>query len=166
MRLKLTEDRTVLFTDAVLRRLKLFAQVDPRQLASGGYLLGRLMNGNRLLRIEMITEPQRGDKRSRFSFGMNSPRHGKAIKRVRAQTRGQVNYWGNWHTHAQAIPVPSETDIATWKECVTSLNWSGDATLFFVIVGMIETRVWAVDQCHSVMALVPEVSSPRIIPPG
>jgi integrative and conjugative element protein (TIGR02256 family) len=50
-------------------------------------------------------------------------------------------YLGEWHTHPQGDPIPSNEDLSDWSRLlrVTVCEHTG---LFFVIVGLKQIRVW------------------------
>jgi integrative and conjugative element protein (TIGR02256 family) len=49
---------------------------------------------------------------------------------------------GTWHTHPQNIPEPSLTDWNDWRETLEK-DQTGSEYAFFIIIGLIEFRVWA-----------------------
>ncbi|MEO1254710.1 MAG: Mov34/MPN/PAD-1 family protein, partial [Bacteroidota bacterium] len=56
-----------------------------------------------------------------------------------------THYLGEWHSHPQDYPEPSDKDIASWKEKLITAIYSS-RYLYFIIVGIKETRVWEGDR--------------------
>jgi integrative and conjugative element protein (TIGR02256 family) len=53
---------------------------------------------------------------------------------------GTCTYLGEWHTHPEPIPTPSVVDRSDWRRRLMTDQTT--KPLFFVIVGMEQTRVW------------------------
>lgn len=106
---------------------------------SGGILIGYTHISLGSVVIEEITEPQTDDKRSLLGFFRKSNHHLKAVKIAKKRNSG---YMGNWHTHPSNYPIPSPTDISSWKN---SLNEESSSCnyLFFIILGLKGYRIWA-----------------------
>ena len=53
-------------------------------------------------------------------------------------------YMGVWHTHPQKYPEPSSIDWSDWYATL-NVDKTGCEYAFFVIVGILEMRVWVGD---------------------
>jgi len=122
------------------RQLLTFQQNSSSAPESGGVLLGRRILGTPDCIVDEVTSPMAGDIQNRYFFF-----------RGQGHQSRQVDYWietaktgqilGGWHTHPEADPTPSRTDIRDWKAIIKKcapLN----KPLFFLIIGQQHIRVW------------------------
>lgn len=101
---------------------------------SGGILIGRKLIDNEGWIIDSITEPAKSDKRSRFHFFRSITPHQQAIDQAWYASDGTIGYLGEWHTHPEADPSPSRTDLYHWKKAMREFKYDGNH-LFFAIMG-------------------------------
>ena len=99
------------------------------QSEAGGHLYAR-MEGN-VIRVVRATGPQPGDLRRRFFFSFSKMR---AQTEIDQQFLEGLEYVGDWHTHPEDKPTPSNIDIATMKSRFHLSEHRLQAFLF-VIVG-------------------------------
>ncbi len=91
---------------------------------SGGILLGSYDSGRDEYRIVDFTRPGLQDERAQTYFIRDRVSANKAIRNAWERSNGTVNYLGEWHTHNEIDPIPSETDkklmrqIAEDDDCV------------------------------------------------
>ena len=95
--------------------------------------------------------PQPSDRRKRFSFYRSSTHNSIAAARWK-ESGGKVAYIGLWHSHPEAIPHPSSTDISDWQKALARDRYDGDH-LFFIILGMQELGCWRGDRQGSIYKL-------------
>ena len=133
-------DGRLIITKAALRTMTAHSQLADSQPESGGVLLGRHLIDSCDIVIDEVTTPQATDKRKRFSF-FRSLSHNKKVKQRWNETNGTSAYLGLWHTHPEAVPTPSTTDLNDWNKASKNDEYEGDS-LFFIIVGMKEIGVW------------------------
>lgn len=99
------------------------------QRESGGMLFARVENKD--IFIVEATPPQKQDRRSRFGFTIS-----KAAAQTEIDTKRDagLHYVGEWHTHPEPQPTPSQRDEATMssrvRQSVHQLNG-----FVFIIVG-------------------------------
>lgn len=108
---------------------------------AGGVLLGRYIRESPDIVIDEVTVPMIGDRRRRYSFYRDRQRHQKAIDQAWQETEGTSTYLGEWHTHPEDIPIPSDTDVKNWKCRLKEDIFSGNA-LYFIIIGIENLRIW------------------------
>lgn len=96
---------------------------------AGGQLFATVAHG--VVSIETATGPHIGDRRARFSFVPN--RHSERQEIAAMHARG-LHYVGDWHTHPEANPMPSDIDCGSMSETVAK---SGHelAGLLLIVVG-------------------------------
>lgn len=87
---------------------------------SGGVLIGQRKGQH--FHIKQLTFPMTGDVRSRFGIRRSARRHNSIIQQAIKSSGGEYWYLGEWHTHPQRIPTPSNTDFATWKRIYNEIK--------------------------------------------
>lgn len=97
--------KTLEFSSDVQKTFHYFRQIDPQQTEAGGQLFGSLLGDT--VKVTLATYPHPTDTRSRTS-----------IERTQIVEQNEINeafksgmhYFGDWHTHPQARPLPSGID--------------------------------------------------------
>ncbi|MCB0737326.1 MAG: Mov34/MPN/PAD-1 family protein [Bacteroidetes bacterium] len=124
-----------------LARMRAYKQDSKEKLEAGGVLLGRFIISSKNLVVDKVTVPMIGDKRERYSFIREEKMHQRLITKNWEASNGTCNYLGEWHTHPESYPRPSEQDRKNWLEIMKTRTFSS-LYLYFVIVGIKEVRVW------------------------
>jgi len=124
----------------VVNTLNNYRQSKPGNTEAGGILLGRQYEYKPDITVDEITTPLTTDTRSRYSFYRSIGHHNVAVNRWK-QSDGCCLYLGLWHTHPEAIPIPSSVDFDDWTKAINNGVFEGD-NLFFVIVGMEQLCCW------------------------
>lgn len=104
----------VFFMNAAINVFNRHAQTEPESLEAGGQLFARFESGIAI--IEKATEPKPTDIRSRSGFAADLEAERTEIAELYKQG---LHYIGNWHTHPERCPLPSEPDIAAGKSAFT-----------------------------------------------
>lgn len=78
----------------------------------GGQLFARFIDGDVL--IKYATGPLDGDRHDRYNFTPCRKQENRDIRRL---FRNHLHFVGDWHTHPQTVPKPSQTDIESIAEC-------------------------------------------------
>lgn len=102
------------FSDEVLGMFERHVQVGDLP-ESGGVLLGTVHKKGLL-----VTKPTRLDRQLRYLFERLPFGHRAVAKRFWRSSGGTTRYIGEWHTHPQDIPVPSDIDLDEWKKLAGS----------------------------------------------
>lgn len=136
---------------AALATMRQYIQDDGAKTEAGGVLLGRHLLENGDIIVDRATPPLPGDRRSRFWFYRSRRRHQAAIDRAWRESAGTCTYLGEWHTHPQDHPEPSCIDRLDWWRKLRVDRYS--EPIFFVIAGIVETRVWEGDRDGRVVPL-------------
>lgn len=126
---------------AVVVQLHSHMQGQAFKTEAGGILLGRYILDCEDVVVDKITEPMKGDRRSRLRFFRSARLHQQAINKAWSSSGGTCNYLGEWHTHPETDPVPSLIDILGWRKRLLFDRFDSD-TLFFVIVGTWRINAW------------------------
>lgn len=106
-------EQVVVLQASVLLKFQKSRQRRWWQPESGGQLFARI-SGTRIV-VEEATGPRRTDKRSRTSY---IPDRKAEQREIDARSSKGLHYVGDWHTHPEAIPRPSSTDIVSIAELV------------------------------------------------
>lgn len=101
----------LIFADIVLNHFNRNRQWTPQIPEAGGQLFVRF-EGNSI-QVEQATGPRATDRRSLLDFIPDRLAERREIKRL---FRAGLHYVGDWHTHPEAYPRPSETDIDSLRD--------------------------------------------------
>ena len=103
--------QTLILTHVVIDHLKRHRQSSLRSREAGGQLFARF-EGN-TIRVERATGPRPSDRRRPMTFVPNRLVERREIKRL---FKEGLHYVGDWHTHLEFSPRPSQTDTDSFKE--------------------------------------------------
>ena len=107
---------------------------------AGGILMGRCDPDSQAMLVDELTLPGRGDKRTRHSF-FRSERHNLELQTYWKQTNQLGGLLGLWHTHPEALPLPSQTDLSDLQQQLLCGKFVSNR-LVYVIVGTEKIGVW------------------------
>lgn len=119
----------------VLITLDRYRQTLPWKKEAGGQLFGTVSATEVLLLHASV--PHRRDERGRYHFRTHpeTARHAIAM----AHARGLL-FLGEWHTHAEAIPRPSNDDIQAMYT-ITNLSKTNTSRLLLLIRGTTKSQI-------------------------
>jgi integrative and conjugative element protein (TIGR02256 family) len=140
----ISEAHRLVIVEHAVAQMTLHAQRYWWQCEAGGALLGRHLLDSKDIVVDEVTTPQKGDRRSRFSF-FRSQQHGEVARERWLEEQMSMAYLGLWHTHPESCPTPSNTDIRDWEKAIKADVFEGDR-LFFPIVGHTLIRVWSLNR--------------------
>lgn len=103
--------QTLVLSDEVLNHFQAHRQTGHQEHEAGGQLFARI-DGAEII-IEKATGPRKLDRRSRYSFCPSRMAERREIKKL---FKTGLHYVGDWHTHPQSRPAPSQTDIRSFQE--------------------------------------------------
>jgi len=132
-------------TSEALSLMLTYRQDTEAQPEAGGVMLGRFMRDGGDIIVDRVTEPMAGDRRSRNRFFRSQASHQDVITAEWEASGGIRTYIGEWHTHPEMVPTPSNTDVRDWRRRLRRDVFHGDA-LRFVIVGQREVTAWMLRQ--------------------
>ncbi len=101
---------------------------------AAGVLIGERRESH--LVIYEISEPGKGDIRSRYFVDRRGLHHQAAVDDAFVRTSGNLQYLGEWHTHPENRPTPSSKDLKTWRRHLISQE-----PMILLIVG--REQIWA-----------------------
>ncbi|SEU27948.1 Mov34/MPN/PAD-1 family protein [Stigmatella erecta] len=143
----------VKFGLVALRQMLVFRQTGAHSTEAGGVLLGRHILGCRDIVVDEVTIPMRGDKRMRFAFHRSQASHQQVIDSRWKGSQGTCHYLGEWHTHPEAVPIPSWIDLQDWRRRLREDVFDG-GSLLFCIAGFQELRAWEGSQHPEALTLL------------
>jgi len=130
----------LIIDSSVVNEFNCYQQKKFSDYEAGGLLLGRHLINCAHLAVDHISTPQQGDKRSRYGF-FRGKGHQKVAHKYWSTQEGTCTSLGNWHTHPEPYPTPSQTDLNDWLNVLKNDVYEGDY-LYFVIVGTHEIACW------------------------
>ncbi|WP_345860574.1 Mov34/MPN/PAD-1 family protein [Shewanella algae] len=128
------EELLVVIKESAFSRMKSFTQSRLWDKEAAGVLIGERRAGN--LVVCEVTEPGKGDKRSRHSVDRRGPHHQQAVDQAFERSNGTLQYLGEWHTHPEDYPTPSPKDYNSWGK---GLNF--EDPMIVLIIGRKSTYV-------------------------
>lgn len=92
----------------VLNHFNKWRQLHQATTEAGGQLFGVVEGA--CINIKLATGPKRSDRRGRFYFSGDRVADRREISILH---KSGLHFFGDWHTHPQAIPRPSAIDLAS-----------------------------------------------------
>lgn len=126
------KDIEVVLSPGVINLFESYKQTGNKK-EKGGVLLGYRNKKN--IRIIRASIPTRYDKSNKFNFTRNKKSAQLFINYEFLNTNGQIIYLGEWHTHPEENPNPSQTDIDMIK-IQFEKNEINEDFLIMLIVGI------------------------------
>lgn len=106
----------ILLTSAPFNRAKEDAATYAGRTERGGILLGSRRGLH--LHVEAATVPSRWDKGTMFAFHRGTAGHQAAALRRWKSSRNTSDWLGEWHSHPEQFPSPSNIDLKCWNSIV------------------------------------------------
>lgn len=141
LRFSRADEGRIEITPKALEQMLSYRQSGRRALEAGGILLGRLIVDCSDVVIDDITVPLRNDIRKLLFFFREKTLHQMIAYKKWLENEQSCHYLGDWHTHPQDIPSPSAQDIRNWGNILRETISDYDS-LFFIIIGRVELRIW------------------------
>ena len=138
----------LVFDVHVLDHFNEWRQSQPDKVEAGGQLFG-VVDEARVI-IKEATGPRRSDRRGRFFFVADRFAERREIKTLH---KSKLHYFGDWHTHPEAIPAPSRADLTAMADLVARSKHELHAFLMVIVgtdqfpdglhVSLHEANVWS-----------------------
>lgn len=117
----LPDNRKLKLSNDVIEMMFSYAQDHKKSPESGGILIGRILNNDFNIVIDHASEPMKSDIQTRCRFIRKSTGHQEFFNWHWTESEGRCFYFGEWHTHPEASPIPSSIDIREWKSYLNNL---------------------------------------------
>lgn len=101
-------------------------------LESGGIILGKILPNKHIL-IKLLTPPNQKDQRGLYFFHRNRNEAQKIINQKWNESNGEIIYLGEWHTHNEDVPIPSQRDLTMIKNQLKTSKMEIDFLLLLII---------------------------------
>ncbi|GGH64742.1 Mov34/MPN/PAD-1 family protein [Phaeocystidibacter marisrubri] len=105
---ELSKKRIVL-SDRLLEILERYKQIGKKDNEAGGILLGQVSEDG--IFILKASAPCSADQASRTGFVRSKKKAQYIIDYEHVSSGGQTIYLGEWHTHSEPYPCPSQVDL-------------------------------------------------------
>ena len=109
-----TSGQTLVFGDEVLARFNRYQQRRCWQREAGGQLFARFENNT--IAVAEATGPRARDRRSRTSY---EPNRAAEHREIDERFPLGLHFIGDWHTHPEDRPHPSEVDLRSTADGVS-----------------------------------------------
>lgn len=119
----------VFFSKEVLEKFEKVQQNTMTSDENGGIILG-VIDGDALY-VKIVTSACVGDERTHYAFLRQDEKHLNAWNSINSETKGQMGYLGEWHSHPEKNPTPSKIDHEEWAKIKKELG----KPLLFMIIG-------------------------------
>src|SRR5688572_22440122 len=112
----------------VMEYLDQFRQIEPGKPESGGQLFFKLVEND--IHICRATGPYKTDQQSRFSF---EPDKKKQAADIKSHFKKGLHFLGDWHTHPEEFPIPSQMDLASMGDCFARSKHELESFLLLIL---------------------------------
>ncbi len=126
-------DCTVLVPDEILDAMRKTA-LSAKPQETGGTLVGHYSEDHRVAYVTGALEAKTGARKERARFYRPPDDVDGQLARTYEESGGLTHYLGEWHTHPEAAPIPSPTDLSTLRGLARSRSVATD-TPFLLILG-------------------------------
>ena len=111
MRFRRPNGGVIEFCESASEIMSAYRQLDSNAPESGGMLLGRFISGADDVVIDEITEPSDTDQRGRYFYKRSKDQAQHRINAAWEESGHTRNYLGEWHSHPEDDPSPSNQDL-------------------------------------------------------
>lgn len=101
---------------------------------NGGVLLGKYSKKNNTYIITNVSTTSSKDRKGRYFFIRSKKQAQIIIDKLWKDSKGEINYLGEWHTHDEKYPTPSWTDQKLVKQMINNKNIEIE-NVFMLILG-------------------------------
>lgn len=106
---------------------------------TGGILVGYELDANAIITHIIGAGPS--GQHSLGSFMRDGTYSQVELEKLYDNSEGELNYWGEWHSHPRTFPLPSSVDRSSMTEIATSQAY-GFATPILIICERQQNRRW------------------------
>lgn len=101
---------------------------------SGGVLLGKILEDNTIIVCD-CSKPCISGKASYAGFYRSADKANKIIEQAFIDSGGRLIYVGEWHTHPEDSPTPSNVDKHSLEDIYNSVKNFYPDVLVYIIIG-------------------------------
>ena len=100
----------------VFQCIKKYSQNISLGTEMGGILIGCYRGKH--ADVSSVTHPQNNDRKLKYGFHRRIDGHQEIARKKWNRSKRVLTYLGEWHTHPESVPIPSQTDLKSWKNLV------------------------------------------------
>lgn len=126
-------DISIKISEEVFEIMKSYIQNENHKPEAGGILIGHYLENNNFS-ITDVSLPSAYDKSSRYNFTRSKKNAQKIINKMFKDSEGKKIYLGEWHTHPEDYPTPSNLDKKSILEQIKG-NILNSEIIFMLIIG-------------------------------
>ena len=116
-----TRDEIFIIIDKIaFDQINCFRQNELSQLEACGVIIGERKDKHFFIR--KFTPPMPTDNRTRYSCKRNNDGHQELVDQLHLESKGSLQYLGEWHTHPQITARPSTKDKNEWPKTYNYLS--------------------------------------------
>lgn len=131
----------VYLTDSALHLIYIHRQfVGTRNAEACGIIIGEIRSTS--LRVINISPPADDDERTIYSFHRKSDKHQKYLNELHEISNGVLQYIGEWHTHPEPKPKPSNCDYKGWEKLITNAKFNELPKLLWIAGNKSHEQDW------------------------
>jgi integrative and conjugative element protein (TIGR02256 family) len=101
---------------------------------NGGILLGKFSKNDNTYIITNVSTTNSRDKKGRYYFIRNKKQAQNIINKFWNNSKGEINYLGEWHTHDENYPKTSFIDKKLVRQMINNKNIE-IKNVFMIILG-------------------------------
>jgi integrative and conjugative element protein (TIGR02256 family) len=120
--------QTLVFTRDALAMMLQHRQLGSTEPESGGMLFAQIEPG--WITVRVATPPHRHDHRLRHAY---EPDLKQQQREIRRRFKEGLHFIGEWHTHPEARPQPSGTDLHSMARCFATSRHSLRAFVMVIL---------------------------------
>ena len=141
---------SVLIDRAILKQMHDVSTAS-RPNEAGGLLLGYRKEG--CLHLAYATRPYKNDVATPTRFYRRDLEHQRYATARWKESRRLVDWVGEWHSHSERSPKPSQVDLSTWA----SQSETRADVMVYAIQGLVAASIWMLEPYKGIA--VPMVST-------
>jgi integrative and conjugative element protein (TIGR02256 family) len=127
--------------DSVVAQFVCFVQRGTWDREACGVLMGRYLFAEPHVIVDAVTVPCAADHRRPCGVFRSRRHHQQCVDAEWQRSGGTCVYLGEWHSHPEPTPNPSEVDLDDWNRRMSEDTIGGES-FFFIIVGQQCLRLW------------------------
>lgn len=131
----------VYLTDGVLHLINEYRQfLGAKNAEACGIIIGEIRSKS--LRVIDISLPADDDERTIYSFFRKSRKHQNYLNNLHEISDGTLQYIGEWHTHPEPKPHPSNSDYNGWSKLINTKQFNEHPKLLWIAGNSNFTKDW------------------------
>lgn len=123
---------------------------------NGGVLLGKYSKKNNTYIITNVSTTSSKDRKGRYFFIRRKKQAQIIIDKLWKDSKGEINYLGEWHTHDEKYPTPSWIDQKLVKQMINNKNIEIENVFMLILGRNKELYICTIDNSRAIYKLKEE----------